>query len=286
MIAVAAEKWLDDDAPTLGAAIAFYTLFSLSPVILTIVAVAGLLLGEEGVRAAVYGELAEVIGPGGAETVERLARDARNSGAGTVAVIAAPVLFVLGASTVFVQLQTALNVIWKVEAASTAGRSRRWRYAWLGVVFVRRRLVGFALIVGAGLLLSLMFTVNAAIVGLANHIDAHISLGLADQLWLAQLIVSLVVQTGMFAAVFKTLPEVALDWIDVWTGAVITAILFSIGKLAIGFYLSSTALVSSYGAAGTLIAVLFWVYYSAQIFLFGAELTWAWHRRRLARAAD
>ncbi len=292
VVVVAAQKWLDDDAPTMGAAIAFYTLISLSPVILTVLAVAGLAFGEDTVRAALYGAMGQVLGAEGAETIERLVRDARTSEAGTFAVVLTPILFVLGATTVFVQLQAALNVICKPDAqgpaapTATAQHRRSWRYARLGLIFVRRRLAGFALIVGAGLLLGLMLAINAVIVGLANTIDAHASLGLADRLWLAQFVVSLVLQTGMFAAIYKILPDVPLDWVDVWTGAALTAILFTIGKLAIGFYLSHAAVASSYGAAGTLIAILFWVYYSTQIFLFGAELTWAWRRRRLALAVD
>ncbi|MCC6467823.1 MAG: YihY/virulence factor BrkB family protein [Alphaproteobacteria bacterium] len=283
LFAGAARKWYADDAPTLGAAIAFYTVFSLSPVIATILAIASALFGQEAAHGAIYGQIREIVGPAGAASLQAWIASAHESGAGRFASLAAPVVFLLGASAVFVQLQVALNQIWRTETVAPPAPPRtpsgRWRYLEYLMAYLRVRLLGFMLVVGAGFLLAVSLMANAAIVAFANAAARHVAL-LADFVWLAQIALSLVGLTGMFAAIFKTLPDRPIDWLDVWVGAAITAILFVLGKACIGAYLATTDLVSSYGAVGTMGVLLIWVYYSAQVFLYGAEVTWLWRDAR------
>jgi membrane protein len=290
----AAQKWIADEAPTLGAAIAFYTVFSLGPVLLTVIAVAGWVFGAEAASGALYGELAGLVGASGAEALQKLAESAWAKQEGMLAVIAAPVLFVLGATAVFAQLQMALNAIWRArgptgeEAAAAIGAKPPSDVGMVrgilraGFALLRVRLLSFALIVGGGFLLTVSLAVNALLVGLGKSFDSDVRL-IGELLWLVQLLVSTAVLTGLFAAIYKLLPDTPIDWIDVWTGGLVTAVLFNLGKFAIGAYLASTDVASSYGAAGTMILLLLWVYYSAQVFLFGAEVTWLWRQRRLHR---
>ncbi|MCC7049778.1 MAG: YihY/virulence factor BrkB family protein [Alphaproteobacteria bacterium] len=289
LFAGAARKWYADDAPTHGAAIAFYTVFSLSPVIATMLAVASVLFGEEAAGGAIYGQLREIVGPAGAASLQAWIASAHAADAGWLAGLAAPLIFLFGASAVFVQLQVALNHIWRIETVPPPSprktRGGGWRYLEFLLDYLRIRLIGFMLVIGAGFLLAVSLMANAAIVAFANAAARHVAL-LADFAWLAQIVLSLAVLTGMFAAIFKMLPDRAIDWVDVWVGAAITAILFDLGKACIGAYLATTNLVSSYGAVGTMGVLLIWVYYSAQVFLYGAEVTWLWRDiRARSRAA-
>lgn len=282
----AGQKWSEDNAPTLGAAIAFYTVFSMSPVLLTVVAIAGSVFSEEAAREALFGEIAGLVGTDAAQAIQHVLVSASQPQQGTIASVAAPVLFVLGATTVFVQIQSALNVIWhvpKAEHPTASVRPRallrylRWVFAYLRV-----RLVSFALVVGVGFLLIVSLVVNAAILGFTDFIDEYVqnASGLAQFLWSMHFVVTTVILTFLFAAIFRTLPDVPIAWIDVWIGALVTAVLFNLGKYGIGLYLANASVVSSYGAAGTMIVILLWVYYSAQVFLYGAEVTWLWRAAR------
>jgi membrane protein len=282
----AAQKWSEDNAPTLGAAIAFYTVFSLSPVLLTVLAIAGAVFSEDAVRPVLFGEIAELVGVESAEAIQRVLVSAGQPQQGAIARVVGPILFVLGATTVFVQIQNALNAIWRVPKsehphASVKPRAMMRYLRWV-LAYLRVRLVSFALVIGVGFLLIVSLVINAAIIGFADFIDDYIqnAPGYAQFLWSAHFLVTLVILTFLFAAIFHTLPDVPIAWIDVWIGALITALLFSLGKIAIGFYLARANVVSGYGAAGTMIVVLIWVYYSAQVFLYGAEVTWLWRAAR------
>ena len=282
----AAQKWSQDNAPTLGAAIAFYTVFSMSPVLLTVLTIASSVFSETAVRDALFSEIAGLVGTDAAQAIQSVLINAGQPQQGTIAKVAAPILFVLGATTVFVQIQSALNTIWHVPPAEHPSASvqprallryLRWVFAYLRV-----RLVSFALVIGVGFLLIVSLVVNAAILGFADFIDDYVqnASGLAQFLWSMHFVVTMVILTFLFAAIFRTLPDVPIAWIDVWIGALVTAFLFNLGKYAIGLYLANATVVSSYGAAGTMIVILLWVYYSAQVFLYGAEVTWLWRAAR------
>jgi membrane protein len=286
----AAQKWSQDNAPTLGAAIAFYTVFSMSPVLLTVLTIASAVFSETAVRDALFGEISGLVGIDAAQAIQSVLINAGQPQQGTIAKVAAPILFVLGATTVFVQIQSALNTIWHVPRAEHPSASvqprallryLRWVFAYLRV-----RLVSFALVIGVGFLLIVSLVVNAAILGFADFIDDYVqnASGLAQFLWSMHFVVTMVILTFLFAAIFRTLPDVPIAWIDVWIGALVTAFLFNLGKYAIGLYLANAAVVSSYGAAGTMIVILLWVYYSAQVFLYGAEVTWLWRAARTGTA--
>jgi membrane protein len=282
----AGQKWSEDNAPTLGAAIAFYTVFSMSPVLLTVLAIAGSVFSEDAVRDALFGEIASLVGPDSALAIQRVLVSAGQPQQGAIAKVVGPILFVLGATTVFVQIQSALNAIWRVPKAEHPAASVRpralLRYLRWVVAYLRIRLVSFALVIGVGFLLIVSLVINAAIIGFADFIDAYLqnASGVAQFLWSMHFVVTMIILTFLFAAIFRTLPDVPIAWIDVWIGALITAFLFSLGKYGIGLYLASTSVVSSYGAAGTMIVILLWVYYSAQVFLYGAEVTWLWRASR------
>lgn len=280
----AAAKFVADDAPTYGAAIAFYTVFSLGPVMVTVLAIASALFGVEAASGIIYGEIGTMVGPTGAEALAKLIASATRSGEGASAAILGPILFVFGASAVFVELQVALNAIWKIDTIKPRGVRQPTRgvmdYLRYVVDFLRVRLLGFALVIGTGFVLAVSLLVNAAIVGVAKTVAGRPfmanALALTELLWVVQLALTAVALAGIFAAIYKALPDVAIAWIDVWVGAGITAVLFVLGKAAIGAYLATTNMVSSYGATGTVIVLLVWVYYSAQVFLYGAEITWLW----------
>lgn len=283
----AAQKWSEDNAPTLGAAIAFYTVFSMSPVLLTVLAIAGSVFGEEAVRGALFGEIATLVGPEAAQALQRIVVSASQPQQGAIARIVGPVVFALGTTTVFVQIQSSLNIIWHVPQAEHPHASVQpramLRYLRWVLSYLRVRLVSFALVIGAGFLLMLSLVINAAIIAFADFIDDYVQNAswIAQVLWSMHFGVTLVILTLLFAAIFRTLPDAPIAWIDVWVGALITALLFNLGKYGIGLYLASATVTSSFGAAGTLIVVLLWVYYSAQVFLYGAEVTWLWRAARI-----
>jgi len=287
----AAKRWAEDKAPVIGAALAYYTVFSLGPVLMIVLGVAGLAFGEEAVRGELYGQLAELVGTQGGEAIQKLVEGASSKSEGLLASLLAPILFLFGATAVFAQLQGALNRIWRTQGpdaddvapAKPAEQASAVRHVTrIALAFVRIRLVSFGLVIGGGFLLTVSLAVNAVIVGLSKSWNGEVQ-ALAPLLWVVQLAVSIGALTGLFAAIYKRLPDTPVDWIDVWTGGLITAVLFTAGKFAIGAYLASTDVASSYGAAGTIILILLWVYYSAQIFLYGAEITWLWWQRRNAR---
>ncbi len=253
--------FLEDEALSRGAAIAFYTATSLAPVLLIVIAITGLVFGREAAQSAVAGQLSGLMGRQTADVLQTAIVSASGKSAGILATLIGVGTLLLTASGVFGEMQTALNKIWKAQPkGGTVGRLLRARAASLGLVAT----LGFLLIVS--------LVVSAALTAFGEHLNAVLPFGEA-LISLLNFCVSLGLLSLLFAAIYKVLPDTPIRWRDVIFGGVITAILFTIGKSLIGWYLGSSAIASSYGAAGGLILLLFWVYYSAQIFLFGAEFT-------------
>jgi len=267
-------SWLEDSAPSMGAAIAYYTLFSIAPLLVIAVAVAGFFFGEEAARGEISNQIGQLLGEDGANAVQGLVESARETGEGLVAGAIGIIVVLLGATAVFVELQNALDKIWEApprEADSGVGS------------FVRARLLAFGMVLGVAFLLLVSLLVSAGLSALGQAWNPHLgSWELALQL--INLVVSLIVFTGAFALIYKFVPRVEIEWRDVWIGAAATAALFVLGKFLIGLYIGKSGVTSGFGAAGSLVALMVWVYYSAQIFLLGAEFTWVYAQRRQSRS--
>jgi membrane protein len=260
--------FIDDEALTRGAAIAFYTVTSIGPVLFIVVAIAGLAFGEDAARGAISSELTGLMGQQSADLLETAIKSAARSSSGFLPAAIGIVTLVITASGVFTEMQQTLNVIWRAEPkGTTVSRLLRARAASLGLVAA----LGFLLLVS--------LVVSALLTALSDLIDAYLPFG---HLILQALtfLISFGFITLLFGAIYKILPDRRIEWHDVMIGAVVTALLFTIGKFLIGLYIGSSSMASSYGAAGSLIIVLLWIYYSAQIFLLGAEFTkvYAAHR--------
>ncbi len=254
--------WWDDNVPRLGASLAYYTLFALSPVLLVATAIAGLVFGPNAVRGEIVGQIQGLVGRQGAEAVQAMLEGAARPSSSIPATIIGLVTFFLGATGAFLELQTALNAIWRVKPRPGVSVT----------LFLKQRLVSFGLVVGVGFLLLVSLLVNAGLAALSRYLGNIFPTLTA--LWeAANVLVSLFVITLLFAMVYKVLPDVRLRWRDVWVGSVVTGGLFSIGKQVIGLYLGSSTMASSYGPAGSVVVLLVWVYYSAQVVLLGAEFT-------------
>jgi membrane protein len=259
-------SWLDDYAPSMGAALAFYTLFSLAPLMLIVVSVAGLVFGEDAARGEIASQLEMLMGSGGALAVQGLLASVRQPEQGSLATALGLTLLFLGATTVFSELQNALDRIWHAPPSWTGG-------TWL--TLVRTRLLSFGLILAIGFLLLVSLVYSAALALLGHWIEP------AFGAWYALAAVSnaltaFAMVTAMFAVIYKVMPRARVQWRDVWTGALFTAVLFSFGRYLIGLYIGRSGVVTGFGAAGSLVVILLWVYYSAQIFLLGAEFTWVY----------
>jgi membrane protein len=253
--------WNDHRASRIGAALAFYTVFSLGPILLLAVAVAGFFFGQGIARGEIYQQITNMIGPQAAAEVQVILLRAHHPTAGVIATAVSLVTLLLSADTALVELKSGLDEIWSVPA-----EPRQWYWAYL-----RTRLVSISLILALSALLLASLLFSAALGALETLSRGIIIVGVVLR-WTSSLI-SFGLAVLLFASVYKVLPGVRLAWKDVAAGALITAVLFAAGKYAIGVYLSSSTVASTYGAAGSVIVVLLWVYYSAQVFLFGAELT-------------
>ncbi|HEY5798800.1 MAG TPA: YihY/virulence factor BrkB family protein [Burkholderiaceae bacterium] len=250
--------WLDQRASSKGAALAFYTLFSMAPTILLVIAIAGAVFGREAAQGAIFGQLKGLVGAEGAAAIEAMIASARHKDEGTIATIVAGVLLLVGATTVFSEVKDSLDEIWNTPPAAGSGILN----------FLRTRLLSFGLLGVLAFLLMVSLAVSAAVTAIAKLWGGMALLAVP-----ISALFSFAVTTCLFAAVYKILPQVKLSYKDVWTGAFGTALLFIVGKYLIGAYLGNSDVISSYGAAGSLIAVILWVYYSGQIFYFGAEFT-------------
>ena len=259
----AGKDWLDDKAPRLAAALSYYTAFSLPPLLVLLVGIGGFVLGTDLVQERLMNQIGQLVGDDSALLLDQAVSDAESSGSGAAVVIGIGALL-LGATGVFGQLQDALNAIWEARRQKAGGI---WH-------LIRSRLLSLAAVFGTAFLLLVSLAVSAAIGGIiemAGQVDT-----LEPFLVGIDLITSTAMITVLFALMFKFLPDVEIAWRDVWFGAFVTALLFVIGKFGIGLYLSMSEVGSAYGAAGSLIVILAWIYYSALILFFGAELTQAW----------
>jgi membrane protein len=254
-------EWRSDNASTLGAALAFYTIFSLAPILIIIVAVVGFILGKQSVHAYILGELSKFLGQHNADYVMSTIQSSYQAGSGLRATIVAFLLILIGATTVCVMLKDALNTMWGAKSGSS-GLLQSLKDRIMSLLII--------LFVGAFLFLSMVITsvISAASVYLSNYI--HIPLNLLG--WLNS-IISLALLSILFALLYKVLPDVEISWGDVWVGGAITAMLFALGRFLLGLYLARSTISSAYGAAGSLVVLLLWVYYSAQIIFLGAEFT-------------
>ena len=254
--------WSEDKAPRLGAALAYYTVFSIAPLIVIVLAVASLWLDKQAAQEQIFGQIGGLIGESGAKAISGLLQAADKPREGMVASVLAVVTLIFGATGVFVQLQDALNTIWEVKPKPGRGI----------MGFVRQRILSLAMVFGIGFLLLVSLVMSAALAAAGKWFEGAMPGG--EQVWhLLNFLISFVVIAAMFTLMFKYLPDVKIAWKDVWLGGALTAFLFVIGKFALGFYLGRSSVSSAYGAAGSLVIVLLWVYYSAQILFFGAEFT-------------
>lgn len=261
----AVAAWIDDQAPSMGAALAYYTLFSLAPLLLIVIAVAGLVFGPDAARGQIFDELRGFIGAPGAAAVQQLLESVNRPAGGVAATATGVALMLLGATTVFAELQSALDRIWRAPAPPLGGL---WG-------LLRARVLSFGLILGLGFLLIVSLVMSAALSALQAWWASAFG-GWELVLQVLNHLSSLALMTVLFAAIYKLMPRVRVAWADVWVGAIVTAGLLTIGRVLIGLYLGTGAVTSGFGAAGSVVAVMVWVYYSAQIFLLGAEFTWVY----------
>ena len=255
-------NWQADYAPSMGAALAYYTVFSIAPLLVIVIAIAALIFGAEAAQTAIMDQASGMIGENGAQAIEGMLASAQKPRQGTIASALGVVVLVIGATTVLAELESNLNRIWKVEAAKGSGI----------VHFLRTRLLSFGMILAIGFLLIVSLVASAAIAAWGNYWSGWFG-GFEAALHVANFLIPLAVFTVLFAIIYKFMPRVSLQWRDVWIGAFVTSVLFSFGKFIIGMYIGKSGLESGYGAAGALVVLLVWVYYSAQIFLLGAEFT-------------
>ncbi|MGH7529734.1 MAG: YihY/virulence factor BrkB family protein [Gemmatimonadales bacterium] len=263
MLWAAAKGWSKDNVPRLGASLAYSTLFAIAPILLIAIAIAGAVFGAEAVRGEIVGQIDQLVGTEGAEAVQSLLRGASTDRTGTFAVIIGTITVVLASTGAFLELQHALNTVFRVKTDRLKS----------GITQVlKKRLRSFGLVISIGFLLLVSLAVSAALAAVTARLERH-GFG-TPLLWeVSYVAMSLGVVTFLFALIYRFLPDVRLEWREVWIGAFVTALLFSLGKHFLGLYLGRSSFASSYGAAGSIILLLLWVYYSAQIVLFGAELT-------------
>jgi membrane protein len=257
-------SFVEDDALSKGAAIAFYTVTSIVPILLIVVAVAGLAFGKEAAQNGIIGQLSGLMGKESAEFLQSAIANAQNKSSGTIATLIGVATLIVTASGVFGEMQSALNAIWKVDSSGTPV-SR----------LVRARAASLGLVVSLGFLMMVSLVASAGLTALGNYLNAVLPFGKV-LLAIVNGIVSFTLISVLFAAIYKVLPDRPVQWRDVVVGSAVTSLLFTGGKSLIGWYIGSSAVASSYGAAGALIVILLWVYYSAQIFLLGAEFTKAY----------
>jgi membrane protein len=258
------QEWLQDKAPQLGAALAYYTVFSLAPLVLVLLAIIGVIFRDDpaGAWDKITDQMGYFLDPNAVQVVQSIAQKASQPGKSTLATLIGVALALFGASGVFGQLQDALNTIWGVKAKPGRG-------VW---GFLRSRFLSFGMVAGICFLLLVSLAIEALLKAFSHYVQSVLPGGIVIALTI-YVVFDFAVVVLLFAMIFKFLPDVEIQWRDVWIGAVMTAILFSIGKWLLGFYLGSGAAGSAYGAASSLITLLLWIYYSSQILLFGAEFT-------------
>ena len=264
LVKQAVGAWSDDYAPSMGAALSYYTLFSIAPLLLIVIAVAGWFFGDQAVRGELTGALQGLMGEEGAKAIEGLLASVSKSKEGILATVAGVFVLLLGATSVFGELQNSLDRIWR---APVRERAKGW---WR---LLRSRLMSLGMILGMAFLLMVSLVLDAALQTLGRLWGTGAWQALAQALNTA---IGFALTTTVFAMIYKLMPRAKVAWHDVWVGAAVTAILFAVGKFLIGLYIGRSAVASSFGAAGSLVVMMVWVYYSAQIFLLGAEFTWVY----------
>ncbi|HEV7571194.1 MAG TPA: YihY/virulence factor BrkB family protein [Thermoanaerobaculia bacterium] len=261
----AASSWVDDYAQSMGAALAYYTMLSIAPFLLIVISLAGMIFGVDAARGEIAAQLQGLMGREGAEAVQKLLESASKPAESIAAAVAGLVLLLVGATSVFAELQDALDRIWRAPK-----RSRRGIWSLL-----RARLLSFGTIAGISFLMMVSLVVSAALAAIGKLWGPRFS-DWQSLVAVVNVVFSYVLTTTVFAMIYKVMPRVKVAWRDVFIGATVTALLFTIGKSLIGLYIGRSGLTSGFGAAGSLVMAMVWVYYSAQIFLLGAEFTWAY----------
>jgi len=261
----AVNSWLDDYAPSMGAALAYYTVFSIAPMLLIVISIAGLVFGKEASEGQILTQLESLTGPQAATAIQELLRSVDKPARGTAAAIGGGVVLLIGATTVFGELQDSLDRIWRAPARGPSG-------LW---ALLRARLLSFGMILAIGFLMIVSLVASAALAALGTWWQPvfgsyEVLVGAFNTAF------SFAFLTVAFALIYKIIPRVSVQWRDVWIGAGVTALLFTIGKILIGLYIGRTSFSSTFGAAASLAVLLVWVYYAAQIFLLGAEFTWVY----------
>ena len=267
MLKQTAADWSEDNATRLAAALAYYTVLSVAPLLVLTISVVGLVFGEDAARGHIASELGSVVGPQAGEGIQTVIQHANSPTGGTISSIVSLVVLLFGASGVFGELQSALNAIWEVKPKPG-----------LGVMgFLRARFFSFTMVLGVAFLLLVSLVLSAALTAVGRFFEHTLPGG--EAVWqVVNTVISFGVITALFALIFKVVPDVKITWRDVWMGAAFTALLFTIGKFALGMYLGRASVASPYGAAGSIIVLVIWVYYAAQILFMGAEFTQVYAR--------
>ncbi|MDQ6619446.1 MAG: YihY/virulence factor BrkB family protein [Pseudomonadota bacterium] len=268
--------WVDDFAPSMGAAISYYSVFSIAPLLLIVIAIAGLVLGRDAASGKIFEQLQGLMGNEGAAAIQGMVKSASSPGKSVLATVIGVVTLLLGATTVFTELQTSLDRIWRAPAAKK--KEGIWN-------LLRSRVLSFGMILGIGFLLLITLVVSAGLATIGS-MWAPLFGGWEILAHILDFLVSFAVVTALFAMIYKWLPRAKIAWHDVWIGAAATALLFTIGKLLIGLYIGKSSVTSGFGAAGSLVVLLVWVYYSSQIFLLGAEFAWVYSFRYGSRRGE
>jgi membrane protein len=268
LLKAAVLAWRDDHARSVGAALSYYTLFSIGPLLLIVISIAGMVFGDEAARGEIFSTLRDFLGPEGAIAIQGLLESVSLSGKSGLGLAVGAVLLLFGATRVFIELQEALERIWELPVTKDGG----------GWALVRQRIVSFGMVLGIGFLLMVSLVANAGLAALGRW-WAPLFGGWELLLQAVNLLLSLALATAVFAMIYKLMPRVRIAWRDVWIGAAFTAILFTLGKTLIALYIGKSGVTSGFGAAASVVALLLWVYWSAQIFLVGAEFTWVYANR-------
>ncbi len=256
----------NDKVTKMSGSLAYYTVFSMAPLLIMIISLAGIFLGREAVEGKIYGQLAGFVGADTAAQLQEIIKNASLAGKSKIAAIIGGITLLIGATTVFAEIQDSINTIWGLKPKPKKG--------WLKMI--QNRFLSFSVIASLGFLLLVSLGVTALIEGLSERLRANFPEVTVVVFYIINLVLTLIVVTSIFAVIFKVLPDANIKWKDVWAGAIATAVLFLLGKFAISFYISKSEVGSTYGAAGSLVVLLLWVYYSSIILYFGAEFTKAY----------
>jgi membrane protein len=268
-----ASSWSRINVPRLGAALAFYTMLSIAPLLMLCLSIAGLVFGPAAAQHQIAAQIQSITGPAAGQAIQSLLADAANAKDSVVAALVGFVTLLFGASAVFVELHDSLNLVWGVQSTSSGGLAG----------MIHDRFFSFAMLFGVGFLLAVSLLLSAGVAAAGRYFQAWLPIS-EPLLDLSSTAGSFVVIAVLFALLYKLVPDVPVEWHDVWIGAAVTALLFALGKFGIGLYLGKAGVGSAYGAAGSLVVFIVWVYYSAQIFFLGAEFTHQFAERHGSRA--